>query len=211
MEVPVPDSFLHIVENIIPLAVYILAIVIFAIFVFSFYRFFSKKNMFELNLTQYNTSRHPFLSKIYHILLYLVEYILLFPLVTFAWFLLISISIGVVTENNDPNSVFFVAMALAGAIRMSSYYTEQLAQELAKTLPLALLGIFLVQSDITSYSGSLDIIKALPEYASKLLYYFVFIVLLEFSLRITHSIRFIVRKKTSFIREKSSEDFDDTH
>lgn len=198
-------------EDIIPLAVYIIAIVIFAIFVFSFYRFFSKKNMFELNLTQYNTSRHPFLSKVYHVLLYIVEYILLFPLVTFAWFLLISISIGVVTENTDPNSVFFVAMALAGAIRLSSYYSEQLAQELAKTLPLALLGLFLVQTDITSYAGSLDIIKALPEYISKLVYYFVFIVLLEFTLRITHTIRFMIRGKTSFIRERHTEDFDDTH
>jgi hypothetical protein len=212
MVLPVTDDFMHALEHTLPLAGYIVAIVIFAIFVFSFYRFFSKRNMFELNLTQYNTARHPFLSKVYHAILYLAEYIFLFPIVTFAWFLLIAVSIGIVTDNSSPDAVFFIAVALAGAIRLSAYYSEQLAQELAKTLPLALLGLFIVQqSDITTFASSLDIVRALPEYALTLAYYFVFVVLLEFVLRLTHAVRFAITGKDAFGKASHAEDHDDTH
>jgi hypothetical protein len=197
-------------EHVIPLAAYIGAIVVFSVFIFTFYKFFARKEMFELNLTQYNLSRHPFLSTVYHVFLYLLEYAIIFPLVTFAWFLLISISIGIVTENVNPERVFFISMAVAGAVRMTSYYHQNLSEDLAKTLPMALLGVFIVQSDVMSYQNSLDVIKALPVYIPMLLYYLAFVVLLEFSLRITHAIRFLILKKDGF-GKKSHEDHDDTH
>ncbi|MFT4309216.1 MAG: hypothetical protein ACMXYL_01895 [Candidatus Woesearchaeota archaeon] len=211
MVFPLQGEFMSTLEHTLPLAGYVAAIVVFALFIFSFYRFFAKRNMFELNLTQYITSKHPFLSSLYHILLYLLEYAIIFPIITFGWFLLISLSIGIVSEGTDPSTIFFVAIAIAGAVRMCSYYSEQLSQELAKTLPLALLGIFLVQGDLTSYTGSLDIIRELPSHASVLLYYFVFVILLEFTIRITHAIRYAILKKDGFLKRRHLEDFDDTH
>ena len=51
---------------------------------------------------------------------------------------------------SSPNHILVVSVSLVAAIRVTSYYNEQLSQDLAKMIPFALLGIFLV--DATFFS-----------------------------------------------------------
>src|SRR3989339_817358 len=61
-------------------------IVIYSVFVWKFYRLISTKNLIELNLSQYNRSEHPVLTKLLAGTLYFVEYIVVLPFLIFFWF-----------------------------------------------------------------------------------------------------------------------------
>ena len=178
------------VSLIKPLAFLILGMVIYAVLVFKFYRFVAKKDLFELNLQQYNKSEHPFINKFLGLIFYLVEYVLLFPLFTIFWFAVVTLLLTFLSSEPTLQSILLVAMALVATIRVSSYYNEELSKDLSKMLPFALLGVFLLDLDFVSYLGSFSILKELPSLWNLLLYYFIFIIFLEFILRLIHTLFF---------------------
>ena len=69
-----------------PLVTFIIGMVIYSVFIFKFYRFVAKKDIFKANLQKYNKAQHSGLSKFLGGVLYVLEYILLFPIFTFFWF-----------------------------------------------------------------------------------------------------------------------------
>jgi len=62
-------------------------------------------------------------------------------------------------------------------------------------LPFALLGIYLVDQSYFEFEVSLELLKSIPEYWTLLVYYFVFIIALEYVLRILYNIALLFRKK----------------
>ena len=55
----VPEQY----RPLVILALYTLIIVIYAIFIWRFYKFLARRNIIELNLSQYNRTEHPTLNK----------------------------------------------------------------------------------------------------------------------------------------------------
>lgn len=181
-------SITEAIEILKPLVYFVIGMVIYSIFVFKFYRFLARKDIFKLNLAQYNTTSFGFLRKIFSILFYVIEYILLFPVFVFFWFGIISLLFAFLMKEPIIQNILLVSMALVAAVRVTAYYTEELSKDLAKMMPFALLGIFLVDAAYFSYSESLVIVKQIPSTWNILLYYLIFIILLEFILRITHGV-----------------------
>ena len=181
-------SITEAIEILKPLVYFVIGMVIYSIFVFKFYRFLARKDIFKLNLAQYNTTSFGFLRKIFSILFYVIEYILLFPVFVFFWFGIISLLFAFLMKEPIIQNILLVSMALVAAVRVTAYYTEELSKDLAKMMPFALLGIFLVDAAYFSYSESIVIVKQIPSTWNILLYYLIFIILLEFILRITHGV-----------------------
>ena len=77
-------------------------------------------------------------------------------------------------------------MALVGAVRVAAYYNESLSQDLAKLLPFTLLGILLKDIGNFSFAFAWDTLSRLPEYWQTALVYLVFVIALEFFLRIIY-------------------------
>ena len=125
-----------------PLFLLILGITIYSIFIFKFYRFLARKDIFGLNLRQYNP-HEGFFGKLYDGLLYTVEYIIVFPLFVFFWFVIISFFIGLISDRPFGH-VLLVSMGLVAAARVTAYYNEDLSKDVAKMIPFALLGIFII-------------------------------------------------------------------
>ena len=175
-------------EVIRPLLFFVLGMVVYSIFVFKFYRFVANRDIFHLNLKQYSTSPHPIIQKTLGFILYIIEYVLLFPLFTFFWYGMITIFLVFLSKEQSVQNVLLVSIALVGAIRITSYYNEDLSKDLAKMLPFALLGIFLVDISFFSFSSSWGLVKEIPSFWSTILHYLVFVIVLEFILRIGHGI-----------------------
>ncbi len=127
-----------------PLILFIIGMVIYSIFVFKFYRFIARKEIFKLNLQQYNIESFAWLKKFLNVILYVVEYILLFPFITFFWFIVFSVLLSFLTREQTVQNILLVSITLVSSIRVSAYYNEDLSKDLAKMLPFALLGIFLI-------------------------------------------------------------------
>ena len=82
-------NMLEFLSSLKPLIIFVLAIVVYAIFVFKFNGFISRKNLFELNLMQYSDKNVGFVRIIFSSFLYVLQYVLLFPLLVFFCFLIL--------------------------------------------------------------------------------------------------------------------------
>ncbi len=167
-----------------PVVVYILGMTVYAVFVFRFYRFVASRDMFQLNLAQHEQSRHRWVKAFLDFTLYIVEYIILFPVFAFFWFAVLTAILTFLSKGNSFSDVLLMALATVSAIRVAAYYNEDLSKDLAKILPFAVLAIFLIDASFFTISESLDVLKEAEGYSEKILYYLVFLIALEFALRL---------------------------
>ena len=61
------------VQKFVSLSLIVFLIVIYSIFIWKFYKFIAKKKIVELNLSQYNNSENPAVSKLVAGAIYFVE------------------------------------------------------------------------------------------------------------------------------------------
>ena len=178
----------------IPLILFVFGIFIYSWFIFKFYRFLAKRDIFKFDLRKYSESSFGALKVLLNGIFYIIEYLLILPLVTFFWFIILSGILIFLSKTNLEN-VLLIAMALVGSVRIAAYYNEELSKDLAKMLPFALLGIFLIDVSFFSFQTSLDTLWMLPTMWKQMAYYLVFIILLEFILRILYAIFKIFKKE----------------
>jgi hypothetical protein len=189
-------------EILKPLIFFIVGIVIYSIFIFHFYRFLARKNIFKLDLEKYNTSKHPFIQKTVSTFFYIIEYLLFVPLLIFFWFGVLTLLISSLADSPTFETITLMAMSVVAAVRITSYYHEDLSRDLAKMLPFALLGVFIIDSQLLTFGDTWSIIKQSIDNWLMLIYYFLFVVLIEFAMRIIYALSTPFRKK----KEKKSEE-----
>ena len=164
-------------------------IVIYAVFVFYFYRFLAKKNLIELNLNKYNQYQNPAAIKFFAAIFYIIEYIILLPILTFFWFAILSVLVLVLAKGLDAATILLISAALVAAVRITSYISEDLSKDLAKMLPFTLLAIAITTAGFFDINALLQRIKEIPSLFSNIPYYLLFIVIIELVMRIGDSVQ----------------------
>jgi len=149
-----------------------------------------------MDLHQYSSSLEGSIEKFVKVLLYVFEFLIIFPLFIFFWFGVIAI-ILLMLSKNPLGQILIIAMALVASVRITAFYNEDLAKDLAKMFPFALLGVFLVDMSSFSFSEFLVVVKQVPSQWETLLYYLLFLVALELFLRILTGLWHWVRGKKS--------------
>jgi len=172
----------------LPLVLFVIGIVAYAVFIFRFYRFVARKEVFSLNLHQYSASFGGFLKTVFSSLIYVIKYIIFFPLLIFFWFGTLSLLLAFLAKDHDVSRILLLSMSLVASIRVTAYYNEDLSKDLAKMIPFALLGVFLVDMSYFSIDNSIRTIQQLPAMWKQLTYYLLFTIALEFVLRVLRGI-----------------------
>ena len=167
-----------------PLAVLVGEIFIYAVFVFTFYRFLAKRDIVTANLSRYNKAGYQFLRAI----LYLFQHVLLFPILTICWGAVVVVVLALLGEDKPVEDILLVSVALVSTIRATAYVTEDLSRDLAKMLPFAVLGLYLVNKSYVSMSVSSGVLEDVPDHWELIVYYIIFVVALEFVLRIVYGL-----------------------
>jgi len=170
-------------QNFINLFLIVLLIVLYAIFVWKFYRFIATKNILELDLRKYNRSSHPVFEKLTAGSLYFLEYIVILPFLIFFWFSIFTIFLILLTENITVSTLLIISATIISAIRMTSYYNEDLSKDLAKLVPFTLLavsflnpGFFSIERILNHFSELASLFGSIPDYL-------LFIIIIEIVLR----------------------------
>ncbi|MBN1156368.1 hypothetical protein JXA85_02035 [Candidatus Woesearchaeota archaeon] len=179
------------VLSIKPLAITIIGIAIYSVIVFKFYRFISRRDVIKLN-TGYADSVGAFFKNIVLGLAYILQNLIIIPLFVLFWSGILMMILAFISKETSADRVVLTAVALVGAIRICAYYTENLSQDLAKMLPFAILGIYLVDVSYFSVERSLLVLKQLPSLVVILLKYLLFIILLEFLLRMLRAVQLLI-------------------
>ena len=162
----------------------VLLVVIYAIFIWKFYQSISTKNLIELNLNQYNKAAHPLFAKILAVIFYVIEYIIIFPILIFIWFSIFTLFLILLTENLPIESLLLISATVIAAIRLTSYYKKKLSEDLAKLIPFTLLAISLVNPKFFSIERIFNQFRELSLIFSDIIIYLVFIIVLEGILRL---------------------------
>ncbi|MDY6789570.1 MAG: hypothetical protein SVV03_06460 [Candidatus Nanohaloarchaea archaeon] len=171
-------------QKIVPLATFVAGMVLYSIFVFRLYKFIAQKDIFKLDLAEYASGFELF-KNFFKLILYILEYLLFFPVLTIAWFVVFAGLLALLSSTHTVESLMLVSIAVVTTIRVCAYYNSALAEDVGKTLPLALLGIVLVDGfKELSVSRAIDIGFNLAGKWEVVLYYLGFVIVLELVLRL---------------------------
>lgn len=171
-------------ELLWPLLAVVLSMTAYAVFVFNFYRFVAARDMFKFNLSGSDAERGSVIGSLTHLVWYVVRYVILFPAFAFFWFAVLTLVLAFLSKDRSPDTILLISLATVSAIRVTAYYNEDLARDLAKMLPLAVLSFFIISANSLDAIGSLTALRELDEQLTTIFYYLLFLVALEFSLRL---------------------------
>src|SRR3989344_65576 len=170
------------------LGIFIVLITLYSIFVWNFSRFIGKRDLLELNLSQYNKYNHPLATKLFAALLFILEYIIILPIVVFFWFVVVALILLVLAKEHNIENILLISAVIIGAIRISAYYKEDLSKDLAKLFPFTILAVALLTPGFFDLKDTLSKLASIPDLFSNILFYLLMIAILEFILRIVYLI-----------------------
>jgi len=142
-----------------PVVIHIVGMSVYAIFVFKFYQFVSSKHIFGFDVFKHEQSKLHSVCVLLHVVLYLGKYWIIFPVAAFFWFATSTVLLSILAQNREFSEILLVAMAVVGTIRICAYFTEDLSWGLAKILPLAVLGIFIINISFFDTLDSFDVLR----------------------------------------------------
>lgn len=128
-------------------AVMALSIAVYAAVIGLFYKTLSRRNIIDIDWSRVGTG---FVSQVVERVKFALEYIIVFPLATFVWFILLSIALFFMSQTGAIADMMFIAISLVAATRVCAYYDEEIAGDIAKLIPLAILGAFIAGSTMFS-------------------------------------------------------------
>lgn len=189
-----------------------IGMVAYGIFIFHFYRFLAKRDMFSLNIEQRLTggkfkASGEKVSAIPRIAAYITTNIFVFPIVVSLWFVGYSSFMFFLAQDMSVDTVFLVSSSLIIAIRIAAYYNEDLSKDLAKLLPFALLGIFLLSPTFFSLDEVAQRLSEIPNFVIQIAAFIVVAIAVETSL----SILYLIKVKFFGRKEKKSKISDSEH
>ncbi len=177
-------------SELIPIFYLAVSIAVYSIIIWHFYRFVAKRDSFS------------FSSKKYPKIVGMIKYFILYPLAAFLFFAGFSLMLLSLSKDLEIITILSTSFAVISAIRITAYYSEDLSKDVAKMLPFALLGIFLVDPYYVSFESIIIKINTIPEFMNLCLQFIILIVVLEYILRITLTLKnefFETHKKKSLI------------
>jgi hypothetical protein len=161
----------------------IIMIAIYAIVIYHFYRYIARRDVFKPSKRKHSKSMG------------FLKYFFLFPFVAFIFFVGFSLMLIFLTKSYEILDILYVSFVIIVAIRITSYYTEELSRDVAKMLPFAILAIFLVDSSYFSIDTVNARIDALPNSVNPIIQFLILIILVEWILRIALTIRYAIFPK----------------
>jgi len=173
-------------QQLFNLAIYTASIVVFAMIVWNLYKFVSKENIFIFDGTE-KDSVPTYVS--------VMMYLVVFPVLSFMAFLVFALMLIFLAKGQTLQQILLISITLISAIRIASYYHEEIAGDIAKLVPLTLLGVFLVDPTYYSTAVVVERLYALPLQLNLIMRYLLFTVLLEWTLRVLHRIKIWAYKR----------------
>jgi len=177
---------------ILSIVYFVLMVSVYSLIIWHFYRFLARRDCFTVH-----NMNHPRLSN-------MLKYMFFFPFVAFLFFIGFSFMLLFITKEYDIPILLSTAFAMVAAIRIVSYYSEDLSRDLSKMLPFALLGLFIVDPQYFSYADIVAKVMSIPMFFTLCIKYIVYIVFMEWILRVLLNIRISMRSTARYISDQDT-------
>ena len=178
-----------------PTLMAIIAIAVYSGFVFMFYRILAKKDLLTLDLSKYADDFGGKVKKYLRSVLFVIQYIVVVPILIAFWTLVLAVILTLLSDSSDHARNALIATSVVGAVRILAYWTEDLSRDVAKMLPFAVLGVYLVSSTSVQWSEFRELLESIPELAKSFFSSLVLLAILETLLRIVSTLSRIRTKR----------------
>ena len=168
----------------------LISIAIYAIIIWHFYRFIARRDIFKISFHRY--------AKV----LGTLKYFFLFPFIAFLFFAGFSLMLFFMGKDLSHSQVLSTAFAMIAAIRITAYYSEDLSKDVAKMLPFALLGVFLIDPSYFVFGDVVSKLKSIPDFLVLAVQFLLLIILIEWILRALLAIRYMIIPKSEYCEEE---------
>lgn len=170
----------------------IIMIAIYSIVIYHFYRYIACRDVFKVSKRKHKK------------VIGFLKYFFLFPFVAFIFFIGFSLILIFLTRTYEIIDILYISFVIIVAIRITAYYTEELSRDVAKMLPFAILGIFLVDSSYFSMETVTTRFNTIPENVNAIVQFLLLIIIVEWILRIALNIRYAIipKKEIASCEEK---------
>jgi hypothetical protein len=172
-----------------PTLMAIIAIAAYSGFVFMFYRLLAKRDILTLDLKRFEDSMTGRIRVFFRSLSFVAQYVLLIPILIGFWTVVMATILTLLSDSSDHSRNAMIATSVVGAVRILAYWTEDLSRDVAKMLPFAVLGVFLVGSTSVNFSEFEALYSNLPELADAYLNSLILLSILETVLRVGHVVK----------------------
>jgi len=187
-----PDNLESFSEQVFPTFAAIIGIVLYSAFVFKFYRFLASKDLIDADFSQYSRGFTGFMKRFVDGILLIIQNILFAPFLISFWVLILAVILTLLSGGDDLYWNVLVATSVVGSVRVISYFSEDLARDVAKMLPFAVLGVFLVDAGSFNWNAVSILWGQLDEFAVSFASSMALVVLLEATLRILSTVKQII-------------------
>ncbi len=176
-------------QDTLPELLAIIAVAAYSGFVFMFYRLLARRDILTLDLERYQDSMSGRIKAFFRTLVFLIQYAIAIPLLISFWTVVMAVILTLLSNESDHARNALIATSVVGAVRIVSYWTEDLSRDVAKMLPFAVLGVFLVGETSVKLSEFEDLYHNLPKLASSYVNSLILLSILETVLRIGNGLK----------------------
>ncbi|MGV8142284.1 MAG: hypothetical protein ACP5NS_01460 [Candidatus Pacearchaeota archaeon] len=191
-------------QKVVTVAIFMFLIVIYSIFVWKVYKLISKKDIISLNFQDYNSFEHPTMEKMWAGILYFLEYIIVLPFLILFWYVFFALTLILFSDGLSIERILLLSAAVVGSIRVLAYYKHEVSAELAKLLPMTILGLMMLSPGFLNISRMAEALTQIPELLSSIWYALIFVASLEVVLRLLDLFKRIITDE-----DKKKKDDDD--
>jgi hypothetical protein len=190
--VVLPTNLESFTDQVLPVFAAIVGIVVYSTFVFKFYRFLASRDLIDVDFSQYSEGFTGFLKRLVNGILLIIQNILFAPFLISFWVLILAVILTLLSGGDDLYWNVLVATSIVGSVRVISYFSEDLSRDVAKMLPFAVLGVFLVDAGSFNWDAVSTLWGQLDVFAISFASSMVLVVLLETILRILSTLKQII-------------------
>ncbi len=165
------------------------SVAVYSFLIYHFYRLVAKQDIFEIKMDKYHRAEPGMLTWIINRILSFFKYGIIFPFVVFLWFGGFSVLLFLMAKNLETAQILMISATFVAAIRLVSYYREDLSKDLAKMIPFALLGVALIDPTFFSLELFFQRIDTIILFVPQVITYATFVIFLEWILRILVSVK----------------------
>ena len=141
----IENTFFSEDSKIFSFLLFVIGIAIYSLFVWYFYHHISKRDF--LPKFFYPVTMRD-IVKPKHIALSIAAYIVVFPAITFVWFIVLAFFVFLISKDMPFEIALFVSMSIIAVVRILSYYREAASSEIAKMIPYAILSFLLTSAAV---------------------------------------------------------------
>jgi len=182
-------------KDIYAVLVYTIGIVIYSIFVWKFYAHLSRRDIIKFDLYKFDGDSP--LKKLSDLISYFLKYLIMTPFVSAVWFIFMLFFLFILSKSQSVYEILIIGITLIGAIRISSYYNEELSKEIARVVPLTLLALFVIDPKIFSMSDVINRFNELPTFIPLIFRFLILFAVLEFVLRLFYEFKELITGDSS--------------